>query len=138
MGGFYNSADLHVVYGYMQVGDILTSPKQIERYSWHPHSSYNRLINQTNALYVPSERLSLLPDLPGYGVLDYRQDRVLTMDGQSRGTWNAWPFLMPQHVCGSRKNSAKGAGLYYSGIWQELVIYESPGLIDWVKEILSE
>ncbi|MBQ7568205.1 hypothetical protein IJT17_05295 [bacterium] len=75
--------------------------------------------------------------MPGYGTLDYRQDRVLTKENCSRATWNALPFLMPEHVSDNRKNSAEGDGLYYSGIWQELVIKESDGLLDWVKSILS-
>lgn len=39
---------------------------------------------------------------------------------------------------GHKKNSAKDGGLYYAGQWQELIIYESEGLLDWVKRIVSE
>jgi len=73
----------------------------------------------------------------GYGTLDYRVDRVLTMENRNRGTWNELPFLMPEHVYGKRKNCAKDKGLFYNGIWQELVVYESDGLLDWVKEIIQ-
>lgn len=45
-------------------------------------------------------------------------------------------FLMPKHVYGNKKNSAKGSGLYYSGKWQELVVYESEGLINWAKKLI--
>lgn len=132
-GGFYDHSDMHIIYGYMQVGDILTDRNRISEYSWHPHSSF---VTKTNAIYIPAEKLSLSPDLKGYGTLDYRKDRVLTMEGKNRGTWNNLPFLRPEHTYGKRKNSAKGEGLYYNGIWQELVIYESEGLIDWVKSII--
>ena len=47
-----------------------------------------------------------------------------------------YPFLRPDHIYGKKKNSAKGEGLYYSGIWQELVVHESEGLLDWVNSIL--
>ena len=136
-GDFYHSSDLNVIYGYMQVGDIITDQRLINEYYWHPHAfrTYN---NSNNTLYVPTERLSLIPDKKGYGVLDYREDRVLTMEGMTRGIWKELEFLMPQHIYGDRKNSAKEDGLFYSGIWQELVVYESPGLIDWVTGILSD
>ncbi|WP_028505098.1 hypothetical protein [Ruminococcus sp. FC2018] len=72
----------------------------------------------------------------GYGVLDFRKDRVLTMEGKSRGLWNEYEFLKPEHIYGKKKNSAKGDGIYYNGIWQELVVYESDDLIEWVNRII--
>ena len=134
---FYRHSDLQIIYGYMEIGEIIKSPAQISKYPWHPHASENLINNKTNALYIPSDRLSLNPELPGYGTLDFRTDRVLTLKGQKRATWIAYPFLTPEHVYGNKKNSAKGEGLYYAGIWQELVINESEGLIDWVCDILS-
>ena len=50
---------------------------------------------------------------------------------------------MPEYVYGNRKNSSKD-GLYYAGIWQELVIDpdQMPESIkkqffDWIKMILE-
>ena len=129
--------DKHVVFGYLQIGEILTDPAGITAYSWHPHGDEAHLRDGTNALYLPRERLSFLPERKGYGVLDYREDRVLTLEGQNRGTWKALDFLMPEHVYGKRKNSAGGPGLYYGGLWQELVVFESPGLLDWAKGLLE-
>lgn len=134
---FYSCSDMQVIYGYMQIGKILTTPDSISEYSWHPHSSYKRLQSHNNALYLPSRSLSLNPELNGCGTLDFRKDRVLTMEGKGRATWNEYEFLMPEHIYGNKKNSAKGKGLYYSGIWQELVVFESEGLLDWVKGILT-
>lgn len=134
--GFYAHADMQVIYGYMQVGEILTDPINISKYSWHPHSSQNRLGKANNALYLPTEKLSIQPTLAGCGTLDFRKDRVLTMEGKGRATWTDYPFLRPDHIYGKKKNSAKGEGLYYSGIWQELVVHESEGLLDWVNSIL--
>ena len=136
-GTFYDHADLHAIYGYMQIGGILNTREQIERYPWHPHSTKDHLENNTNALYIPTETLSFLPDRLGYGTLDFCPDRVLTKENCKRGTWNALPFLMPEHVYGQRKNSASGDGLFYNGIWQELVIYETQGLLDWVKTVIQ-
>lgn len=134
---FYHRADLHVIYGYLQIGDILTDPEEIERYLWHPHASESFRCKRPNALYLPAEHLSWAHEKQGYGCLDYRRDRVLTKENKSRGTWNAMPFLMPEHVYGNRKNAAKENGLYYSGIWQELILYESEGLLSWAKSIID-
>ena len=134
---FYSWADMHVIYGYMQIGTIVTEPEEIRKYAWHPHASTSRLRNRTNALYLPSDHLSWSPDVRGWGTLDFRKDRVLTMEGMKRGTWNPLPFLLPEHVYGNKKNSAVNEGLYYGGIWQELIIYESEGLMEWVKQILG-
>ena len=136
-GDYFSWADMHVIYGYMQVENVLTDPAEICKYAWHPHATASRLKNRTNALYLPSEHLSWSSNLPGYGTLDYRKDRVLTMEGKKRGTWNPLPFLMPEQVYGNKKNSARDGGLYYAGIWQELVINESDDLLEWVKGLLS-
>ena len=136
-GDFYSYADLNVIYGYMQIGDILTEPARISKYSWHPHASKDHLAISSNALYLPTNTLSFDSSMKGYGTLDFRKDRVLTMEGKGRATWNEYEFLKPEHIYGNKKNSAKGEGLYYCGIWQELVVYESDGLLEWIKGILS-
>ena len=134
---FYAGNDLQVIFGYMQIGEIITDQERIKEYYWHPHSSkvHTEMVN--NVLYLPAEHLSLNSAMAGYGVLDYRRDRVLTMEGMGRATWDEYSFLKPEHVYGEKKNSAKGRGLYYAGIWQELVVYESEGLIDWVKSVVN-
>ena len=133
-GDFYEHAEMQVIFGYMQIGDIITDSEKIAEYYWHPHAAY---ASTGNTLYIPSDKLSLFPELRGYGTLDFRKDRVLTMENNKKGTWDEYSFLMPEHIYGNRKNSAKGAGIYYSGIWQELVVYESEGLLDWVKQIIT-
>ncbi len=62
---------------------------------------------------------------------------IISEELKGRATWNDYGFLRPEHVYGHKKNSAKDGGLYYAGQWQELIIYESDGLLDWVKRIVS-
>ena len=135
---FYKGNDLQIIYGYMQIGEIIHDQQEIKKYYWHPHSSDVHTVNPNNTLYLPANNLSIMPKMKGFGTLDYRKDRVLTMEGMGRATWNEYEFLMPDHIADNRKNSAKGKGLYYCGIWQELVVYESEALIDWVREILTD
>ncbi len=140
---FYGYANLQMIYGYMQIGEIRIGKENMRDYPWHPHSNYSGRNKADNALYLPSEKLSLLPNKKGYGTLNFRRDRVLTMENKSRATWNPYPFLMPEYVYGNRKNSSDH-GLYYAGIWQELVIYPDQmpepikkQLFDWVETILK-
>lgn len=140
IGNFYDHSDLHVIYGYMQIGRILTKRdnyEEIATFTSHPHSRYSA---PSNALYLPSERLSFDDSIPGYGMLSYREDRVLTKEGCSRSIWQERDFLMPgnKNVYPEKKNSAKKSGLYYAGIWQELIVMnESESLLDWVKSIIK-
>ena len=134
---FYAGADLNVIYGYLQVGEIVTDPQKIAAYHWHPHAAENRYQKTNNVLYLPTETLSIAPERMGYGTLDFRRNRVLTMEGKSRATWEEKEFLKPEHIYGNKKNSAKHGGIYYCGIWQELVVFESYGLMDWVKGVLT-
>lgn len=131
---FYHTAEMHVIYGYLQIGEIITNAEEIKRYTWHPHANIEQYPHG-NALYLPSEKLSFSPELPGCGTFCFREDRVLTMEGKSRATWTAHEFLLPDRVYGNRKNSAKNEGLYYAGIWQELILNESPELLEWVNRL---
>ena len=134
---FYAGNDLQVIYGYMQIGEIITDQEMIRKYYWHPHASDSHTSTVNNVLYLPSDNLSINRKLKGYGTFNYRKDRVLTMEGMGRATWNEYSFLTPDHIYGKKKNSAKGQGLYYSGIWQEMIIYESEELLDWVKGLFA-
>ena len=60
-GGFYDHSDLHIVYGYMQVGEIITGKDRITGFTWHPHSSNSRIDISSNTLYLPTEAISPPP-----------------------------------------------------------------------------
>jgi hypothetical protein len=128
--------DVQLIWGYLQVGQILTTPADIAAYTWHPHANQTRLVQPSNALYLPTDRLSFASNLPGYGVLPYADHRVLTLSGAPKATWKENVIYDPTHILGNRKNSARGSGIYYAGIWQELGLVESPAATDWAKDIL--
>lgn len=128
----------HIVYGYLQVGKVLSRSEDIAAYSWHPHSDLKRYKLQNNCLYTPARGCSLCPGLPGFGVLSYREDRVLTMEGKSMATWKPYEFLMPDSLVSRRKNKAKDGGIYYQGQWQELILKENEEAESWARGIISE
>ena len=135
----YDYSDIQAIFGYMQIGKILTDPAEIAKYYWHPHAAGSHLFCTNNTLYLPSDRLSLEPGLPGCGKLKYDPSRVLTMRGKSRSTWNEYDFLMPDKIIGdARKNSADDGGLYYAGIWQEIAFKGTDDILDWVRQIVTK
>lgn len=134
---FFRGNDLHLIWGYLQVGEILTDFDEIRKVApWHPHAEEWRRNSKSNTLIVASKHLSFAPNMPGAGLLPFHRNRVLTKEGESKATWKVNPVYMPDAIIGKRKNSAKGAGLYYSGIWQELALKETRRAEAWAKQIV--
>lgn len=134
-GNFYADNDLHVIFGYLEVGDILSNTSGISDYYWHPHASMERMKNSSNTLFVPSRNLSFDEKRPGYGVFPFDEKRVLTMEGKSKATWNYNTVYSPESILCNRKNSAKDEGVYYAGIWQELGLKEDDQTSKWARSI---
>ena len=137
-GNFYNDNDLQVIWGYLQVGKIITDPTEQETYTWHPHAVKERTKTKNNVMFLASDRLSFNNNLSGAGLLKFREDRVLTAKNCNKATWEKRAFYDTDTVIGNRKNSSKIAnGIYYSGIWQELGLQESKESEDWAKSIIQ-
>lgn len=128
---------LHVIFGYLQVDRVLTQPEDVAKYYWHPHASKNRLIKTNNALYLARKTLNFDETMLGSGVLKYAKNRVLTQTNSPMAIWREIPALMPTNIVSERKNCASGQGIYYQGIWQELILKENEESENWAKNILS-
>lgn len=72
-----NAPIVHIIYGYMKIGEILREEQEIKsRYFWHPHSV--NCDRQNNRLYLPNT----------YGTFQYDDSLVLTKMGQgNRRLW---------------------------------------------------
>lgn len=135
---FYRGKDLQVIWGYLQVGEIISVPEEQRKVWWHPHSSNGRADNSTNVIFKAAERLSLDKSKPGAGVLRFDKKRVLTLKGATKATWARNEVYDETHIYGKRSNCAKNpdSGLYYAGIWQELGLKESDACTEWARNIL--
>lgn len=138
-GDFYRGKDIQVIWGYLQVGEIISEPEKQKKIWWHPHSSADRIGNATNVIFKASERLSLDESKPGAGVLRFDKKRVLTLEGATKATWTMNEVYDENHIYGKRKNNARNPdrGLYYAGIWQELGLKESDACTEWARDILK-
>lgn len=134
---FWDYSDLHVVYGYLEVGEVVTDPQRIAEYPWHPHGREPLLSATNNALYLPTERLSFDEALPGCGTLDWREDRVLTQEDCPRSRWVYRPFLHPDHCARKGTYDEASQTVTYAGaMGQEFVFYDSPGLLEWAQGLI--
>lgn len=134
-GDFYRDHDLHVIWGYLQVDEVIRDADRICcEYPWHPHAEEWRLSRQSNLLIIPRRHLSFAKSRPGCGLLPFSKERVLTKENTA--TWKCNPVYMPSSIVGNRKNLAGRAGVFYSGIWQELGLKESAVVSRWAREIV--
>lgn len=137
-GDFYQDNDLQVIWGYLQVGEIIDDPIEQGRLWWHPHSSEERKKNKTNVIFMASKKLSLDQNRPGAGLLSFDLKRVLTVKNGNKATWKKNTVYDLEHILSKRKNLAKDPsnGIYYAGIWQELGLAESDECLKWAESII--
>jgi hypothetical protein len=88
--------DIHHLFGWLQIEDILTSDTDIKNYLKqrglvHPHGFGEKSNYPNNALYIGRERIDLSgieKKLPGYGVFKKTSaDLILTEKGKTRSHW---------------------------------------------------
>lgn len=79
--------DKHVVYGWLQVGQVIQLSVDTEIPDWlkyHPHcSEYHRKIKR-NCIYIADKQLSFASELPGAGFFSATEDTILTKEGMTR------------------------------------------------------
>ncbi len=132
-----NAPDIHVIYGYLQVGEIIKCQDDLPGdLNNHPHASDFRWLTKRNALFIPTETLSLNVTLPGYGCLDYDPRRVLTKQGCKRRLWDLPPFFKDIPVSYNR-NAWSEEGFLSASRGQEFVFEPNENVLDWIKHILE-
>lgn len=92
--------NLHVLFGWLQVGRVLSIPEDPAP-PWaadHPH-----VVNPDrarNTIYIAADRLALgsgVTELPGSGVFERYDDRLrLTAPGENRSLWQVPAWLVPR------------------------------------------
>lgn len=139
-GGFQykkDGLDAHIIYGYMEVGEIIECKEDVPKWCIeHPHFMYDHSWKaKKNAIYLPAERLTIIPSLSGCDILDYRRDRVLTKDGMSRRYWNLPDFFKKVKISYNAYSWQDGC-FKSAGRGQEFVMDATPEIINWVKHII--
>lgn len=132
-----NAPDLHVIYGYLQVGTIIKDQQDLPLELFHhPHAADFRWETGRNALFLPTETFSLNTALPGFGCLDYDKKRVLTKPGGKRRLWDLPAFFRDIPISYNR-NAWKADGFRSAGRGQEFVFEPTAEALGWVKGIVE-
>ncbi|MEL6134359.1 MAG: hypothetical protein AAFR59_13440, partial [Bacteroidota bacterium] len=83
--------DVHVIYGYLEVGGIISCNTDSEIPSWlsyHPHVTSKTAYGALNKVFVAADRCSLQPERAGAGVLRFDLSRQLTSPlSKTRSLW---------------------------------------------------
>lgn len=135
-----NDEGFHAIFGYMQIGEIISSNAEVERRRWlhnHPHA---KLKWANDRIYVTSSNLSLYPTYPGGGVFHFDERHRLTKLGESKSRWNLDPKVFrhvkityhpkPEKVWTEGYFQSKSPG-------QEFVIYADEGVIQWATNLIK-
>jgi hypothetical protein len=133
--------DLHVIYGYLQVGSIIEREEDIPNWLLnHPHASHKNYVDAwkkgLNAIYLPTDTLSLNPRLSGAGTFNFSPHLVLTKEGCSRSKW-IFPGSMRGTKISHNPNGWKNGYFQSAAIGQEFVMDATAPVIEWVENLFS-
>ncbi len=122
-----SAPDLHIIFGYLQIGKILQVNNQTKIPDWmkyHPHArDEDRLKNPTNTVYVAADNLMWDNNTPGAGVFKFSKELVLTKDGFSRSKWELPNFFRNVKMSKHR---------------QEKVVEDNSDVENWAKELIKQ
>ena len=129
---------IQLIYGYLQVGEIIEKAGELPEWlSDHPHAERILKNCEKDAIFLPTEKLSFLPELPGAAMLKYSKDLVLTALGLTRSKWRLPEFFKNIKISHSPKQPPLGDYYQSAPIGQEMIwdTDEDKRSIDWLKLI---
>ena len=150
---FINGTDKHIIWGYLQVGQVESIKKDDVYSEWknnHPHYYYRN--RQQNTGYIASNILSFNKNYKGYGIFKFKDPLLLTSPGQKkRSIWKLPKYFYPSEgttMSYHEKIENKSGKLIWDlkddhcilqsvGRGQEFVIEGDNRILDWVKELFD-
>lgn len=136
------SSDIHVIYGYMQIGEILQD-EDVKKCSWHPHSDNNYIYKQNgeksnNTIYVASKNLIINDEdmeMPGSGTFRFSKDIILTAEGMSRSKWKLNEVFGKVPLSYHSDKNIKDGYFQSAKKGQEFVFDEDSRVTEWAKKL---
>ncbi|NTW96625.1 MAG: hypothetical protein HGB31_08410 [Erysipelotrichaceae bacterium] len=126
--------DIHAFFGYLQIGEILTSTNDMQKVKWHPHADYGE--DDHNTIYVASEKL-LNTSHPGYGVFRFSEEINLTKRGYSRSKWELPSCFKGKDISYHSETSQKKDYFQSAMIGQEFVLESDDEIERWIISIVN-
>ena len=141
-------SDRHVIFGYLQIGQILRTCHDVIPHAVreHPHAQKDFIDthSKNNTIYIARETASWDENIPGYGLLQYCPEAVLTAEGMPRSRWNLeekWGFQHSDSKPGITYHSEKSwkKGYFQSACrGQEFVIEDNEKIEAWARKLISD
>jgi hypothetical protein len=137
-----SAPDLHIIFGYLQVGKILQVNNETKIPDWmklHPHAREGyKGKNLTNTIYIASQNLTWDNELPGAGTFKVNKDLVLTKEGLTRSKWLLPDFFKNVKISRHSEKSWQQEGYFKSvDIGQEFIIEENDSIKNWAKFLIK-
>lgn len=137
-----SAPDLHIIFGYLQIGEILQVNDKTKIPDWmqkHPHArDGDRKKNSTNTIYVARDNLTWNKGKSGAGTFKFNDNLVLTKKGFSRSKWELPPFFNGIKISRHSEKSWKKEGYFKSvDIGQEFIIEDNNKVENWAKQIID-
>jgi len=137
-----NTPDLHIIFGYMQIGEIkkvdfLTDLDEWMQYHPHVKSEERKMDKTNNTLYVARDKLSFNENLSGAGSFSFNKRLVLTKDGFSRSMWDLDPKIFQDSIISHHPKPWKEGYFQSASIGQEFVIQKNDKTENWAKDLIN-
>lgn len=138
-----------VMFGYLQIGEIIDNNDIGIRCPWHPHAIKENY-DENNKLFLASDDLCIDGNfvldskgekIPGYGMFNYCDELTLTKNGMSRTKWDKnklFSGLEKTKITHHNYNSIKKDYFQSANIGQEFVIDGTKEVKDWAVNIIRK
>ena len=132
-----NSPDLHIIFGYMQIGEMITEEVEIPKWlEYHPHSRYIKSGEKNNCIYLPIDKLTFNNKLKGAGLFRFNDHLILTKQNFKRSNWDLPDFFRNVDISYHNKDSWKSDYFKSADRGQEFVIEDNELVENCAKEII--
>jgi hypothetical protein len=137
----FTGPDLHVIFGYLQIGQIEPCDEEYCAPEWmyrYPHLLAKRRRKSNNTIYVARNHAAWNSNLPGAGAFNFDPCLMLTKQGQSRSKWQLAECF--RSACISHHNKASWKDGYFQSapIGQEFVIQDNREVEEWAKALVGK
>ena len=129
----------HVIYGYMEVGQIrrVNGNKFEEWMLYHPHLSDERKAYDSNHIYIANDILTHDPSIRGFGTFFYNKNNQLTKEGLSKSKWCIPDFFKETRISYHSEKSWKNGYFQSAAKGQEFVVEGTPDIEKWVHKLIK-
>ncbi len=130
----------HILYGYLQVGDILKVHPSTKVPDWmmeHPHCTPLKRRRKGNTIYLARRHLTWNESFPGYGTFKFEEKLVLTKDDMNKSCWDLPECFRHVPISYHKPENWKDDHFQSVARGQEFVVHTTEEVIQWAKQIIS-